>query len=187
MRGPAQPTSSVAPHRHRSAHAAVRPRSSARRIVGAPSIGFRFGLPEAKEVAPLLRVFADDFSQACGERLHAAPESGGALPAGTAGRFDPRAVERVLAPSLAHGESVNDRHLRHGGQRVGPGFRFRGMLVEVIHVTPTGDREADIERVTAQVNRGLEKLILRHPEQYLWIHDRYRKSSKSEEPDDSAA
>ena len=74
-----------------------------------------------------------------------------------------------------------------GGQRVGPGFRFRGMLVEVIHVTPTGDREADIERVTAQVNRGLEKLILRHPEQYLWIHDRYRKSSKSEETDDSAA
>ena len=74
-----------------------------------------------------------------------------------------------------------------GGQRVGPGFRFRGMLVEVLHVKPTGDREADIERVTADVNRGLEKLILRHPEQYLWIHDRYRKSSKLEEPDEPAA
>lgn len=68
-----------------------------------------------------------------------------------------------------------------GGARVGPGFRFRGMLAATLHVKPTGNREADIERITAEVNRGLEKLILRHPEQYLWIHDRYRESSKREE------
>ena len=68
-----------------------------------------------------------------------------------------------------------------GAERIGPGFRFRGMLVDTIHVTPTGDHEADIERVTAEVNRGLERLILRRPEQYLWIHDRYRKSREASE------
>lgn len=64
-----------------------------------------------------------------------------------------------------------------GAERIGPGFRFRGMLVDTIHVESTGDHEADVERVTAEVNRRLEQLILRRPEQYLWIHDRYRKSS----------
>jgi len=30
------------------------------------------------------------------------------------------------------------------------------------------------EETTAIINRELERLILRHPEQYMWIHDRYR-------------
>jgi len=74
-----------------------------------------------------------------------------------------------------------------GAERVGPGFRFRGLLVEIIEVESTGDHEADVARVTAEVNRGLERLILRRPEQYLWIHDRYRKSSSATQQDPQPA
>ena len=66
-----------------------------------------------------------------------------------------------------------------GAERIGPGFRFRGMLVDTFYAESTGDREADIVRLTAEVNRRLEQLILRRPEQYLWIHDRYRQSREN--------
>lgn len=71
--------------------------------------------------------------------------------------------------------------LRHGypivvgtALRVGGGLRFRMQTCEPFVVEPTGDREADIKRVVVEVNRRLEHLILSAPEQYLWIHDRYR-------------
>lgn len=41
---------------------------------------------------------------------------------------------------------------------------------------PTGDEKADVERVMTEVNRILESLIRRHPEQWLWFHDRWRSS-----------
>jgi KDO2-lipid IV(A) lauroyltransferase len=38
--------------------------------------------------------------------------------------------------------------------------------------------EAELVRVTAEYHRALEEVVLRHPEQYLWIHDRYRSRPK---------
>jgi len=71
--------------------------------------------------------------------------------------------------------------LRHGypivvgcSVRVGGGFRFKCEMLPPFTVTPTGDHEADIKRVATEVNRRFEQLILAHPEQYLWIHRRYR-------------
>ena len=58
--------------------------------------------------------------------------------------------------------------------RVGAGFRFKLLSDSPLRVVPSGDHEADVKRVAAEVNRRLERLILAHPEQYLWIHDRYR-------------
>ncbi len=58
--------------------------------------------------------------------------------------------------------------------RVGPGFRFKVVLLPALRPVPSGDHEADVARVAAEVNRRLEQLILAYPEQYLWIHNRYR-------------
>jgi KDO2-lipid IV(A) lauroyltransferase len=41
---------------------------------------------------------------------------------------------------------------------------------------PTGDEQADIVRVTTEINRRLEEFIRRYPEQWLWFHDRWKSS-----------
>ena len=72
--------------------------------------------------------------------------------------------------------------LRHGCpivvgrcERVGKRFRFRMVFSEAFHPEATGDREEDVRRAAAEVNRRLEEHILACPDQYVWIHDRYRK------------
>ena len=71
--------------------------------------------------------------------------------------------------------------LRHGypiligaAIRQGRGFRFRFLAAEPFVLAATGDRRADLLAGVARVNRVLEDLIRQVPEQYLWIHDRYR-------------
>ncbi|MHC5062376.1 MAG: lysophospholipid acyltransferase family protein [Planctomycetota bacterium] len=58
--------------------------------------------------------------------------------------------------------------------RVGSGFRFKWVNQEVVQPVQTGDRNAAVQATVEKINRGLERLILRYPEQYLWIHNRYR-------------
>lgn len=58
--------------------------------------------------------------------------------------------------------------------RSGPGFRVRAVVADVIQPESTGDRERDVENLVRRINRVLEELVLEYPEQYLWIHDRYR-------------
>ena len=71
--------------------------------------------------------------------------------------------------------------------RSGRGFRFRVVLGERIAITPTGDVDADVAAVMTQVNRALERLILAWPEQYLWIHDRYRTRPPAQQPNEPTA
>lgn len=59
--------------------------------------------------------------------------------------------------------------------RVGSGFRFRFVLSEAFHLTATGDRQKDLYAAVVQVNGRIEAQIRSAPEQYLWIHDRYRR------------
>jgi KDO2-lipid IV(A) lauroyltransferase len=40
----------------------------------------------------------------------------------------------------------------------------------------TGDTRSDLEKTMAEVNRNLEEMIRRHPEQWLWFHDRWKSS-----------
>jgi KDO2-lipid IV(A) lauroyltransferase len=44
------------------------------------------------------------------------------------------------------------------------------------------------EEIATRLNREMEQLILRHPEQYFWLHDRYRDApeSSAEEEEDSS-
>lgn len=58
--------------------------------------------------------------------------------------------------------------------RKGWGFRFELIAEPTLYLEKTGDRNADLYRAVCRVNAGLERMIRRAPEQYLWIHDRYR-------------
>lgn len=58
--------------------------------------------------------------------------------------------------------------------RTGP-MKFRMEAAEPIWPRPTGDREADVLALTAEINRRIEDIVRRYPEQYLWSHRRWRK------------
>lgn len=58
--------------------------------------------------------------------------------------------------------------------RQGVGFRFKVEIGEVLIPVNTGDHAADVIHLVRRMNTALEKLILRFPDQYLWIHDRYK-------------
>ncbi|MEE9127660.1 MAG: hypothetical protein V3U11_11020 [Planctomycetota bacterium] len=59
-------------------------------------------------------------------------------------------------------------------RRVGSGFRFKTYIDELIYPQATGNLQEDVERLAAQINERLEQQILAAPDQYLWIHNRYR-------------
>ena len=50
----------------------------------------------------------------------------------------------------------------------GGDYRFEMTAGELIRYTPTGDKERDVYTVTQMCITALEKLIRRHPEQWLW-------------------
>lgn len=50
----------------------------------------------------------------------------------------------------------------------GENFRFEMTAGELIRYTPTGDKAKDVATVTQMCISALEKLIRRHPEQWLW-------------------
>jgi KDO2-lipid IV(A) lauroyltransferase len=43
-----------------------------------------------------------------------------------------------------------------------------------IEWTPSGDREADIARLTQEMTSVIEGWIRRRPEQWLWMHRRWK-------------
>jgi lauroyl/myristoyl acyltransferase len=44
----------------------------------------------------------------------------------------------------------------------------------MIYPKATGNPEEDVKLLARQINERLEQHILAVPDQYLWIHDRYR-------------
>ncbi len=71
--------------------------------------------------------------------------------------------------------------LRHGyplvvgvALRSGRGFRFDLVAAAPFALQRTGDKAHDLRAAVGQVNTAIEGLIRRAPDQYLWIHDRYR-------------
>jgi len=53
-------------------------------------------------------------------------------------------------------------------------FQYRMVTAEPIRFTPTGDKEKDVADLTTEINRRIEAVIRRYPEQYLWAHNRWR-------------
>jgi KDO2-lipid IV(A) lauroyltransferase len=59
-------------------------------------------------------------------------------------------------------------------ERTGPGFRYVVRFGPPVDATPTGDRDADVLRITAEINRRLEDVVRARPEQWLWAHRRWK-------------
>lgn len=53
-------------------------------------------------------------------------------------------------------------------------YRFEAVWDRVLHATRTRDHRADVARVTAEVAQQMERWIRQHPEQWLWLHRRWR-------------
>ena len=53
-------------------------------------------------------------------------------------------------------------------------FKYRMIGEPPIRFTPTGDKDKDIETLLIEMNQRLGNLIRKCPEQYLWMHKRWR-------------
>ncbi len=53
-------------------------------------------------------------------------------------------------------------------------LRFVGVLGEPIWPRDTTNERPEIERLTQAMSRSMEAVVRDHPEQYLWMHDRWK-------------
>jgi KDO2-lipid IV(A) lauroyltransferase len=61
-----------------------------------------------------------------------------------------------------------------GHTTIGPDGRYRAVYDPPLQWTPSGDKQADIARLTQELTRVIEGWIRQHPEQWLWIHRRWK-------------
>ena len=54
-----------------------------------------------------------------------------------------------------------------------PNGRFR-IAMEEVPIHPTGDRNADVDRIVADYTTALERWVRKAPEQYFWHHRRWK-------------
>lgn len=59
--------------------------------------------------------------------------------------------------------------------------RFKFVHGEAIEPANTGDRKADIQTTTAAYTAEIEKIIRQYPDQWLWIHKRWKTRPPGEE------
>jgi hypothetical protein len=59
-------------------------------------------------------------------------------------------------------------------RRVGPGFRFKANLFPPIIPDPSKPAREDVGRMVQTYARFVEDCIREHPEDYLWLHRRWR-------------
>jgi KDO2-lipid IV(A) lauroyltransferase len=55
-----------------------------------------------------------------------------------------------------------------------PDDTYRIVFGEPIAATATGDRDADVARITAEASAALERVVRRYPDQWLWLHNRWK-------------
>jgi len=60
------------------------------------------------------------------------------------------------------------------------GDRFRVEFGSALPLVRTGDKGRDIKINTRQYNRALEEIIRRYPEQWFWVHQRWKTRPKNE-------
>ncbi|MCF8052306.1 MAG: lysophospholipid acyltransferase family protein [Desulfobacterales bacterium] len=59
------------------------------------------------------------------------------------------------------------------------GDRFRVEIGEEIPLIKSGDKAKDVLDNTARYNKAIENVIRRHPEQWFWVHNRWKERSSS--------
>ncbi|MEX0654972.1 MAG: lysophospholipid acyltransferase family protein [Phycisphaeraceae bacterium] len=65
--------------------------------------------------------------------------------------------------------------------RIGPGFRFEVGVVDVIRPDDWAHRDDALYYVTARYTRAIETMVRRQPEQYLWMHRRWKSRPRHEQ------
>ena len=60
------------------------------------------------------------------------------------------------------------------GMRVGPGNEYLLELGKPLKLPRTGDREEDVRALTEEMNRQLGDWIRERPEEWLWVHRRWK-------------
>ena len=65
--------------------------------------------------------------------------------------------------------------------RVGRGFRYRIEVERIIRPEEWRNRDDPVFWITQEYSRALESAIRKHPEQYLWMHRRWKSRPRDEE------
>ncbi len=55
-----------------------------------------------------------------------------------------------------------------------PSDRYRMLFLPPVPPEKTRDRDADVERVTLAINAALEGVVRAYPDQWLWLHNRWK-------------
>lgn len=54
-------------------------------------------------------------------------------------------------------------------------YKYEGFVSDPIWPGEYDSEKAEIIRITGEINRGMEAIIRKYPEQYLWIHNRWKR------------
>jgi Kdo2-lipid IVA lauroyltransferase/acyltransferase len=121
------------------------------------------------------------------ERIQAVLAEGGTLgvladqDAGARGPFVPffgrpaSTTKAVALLSLEHRAPI----LVLGVQKVAEPFRYRLTVEDTIHPEEYDARPDAVVAITARFTAALERMIRRHPEQYFWLHRRWKHQPKA--------
>jgi KDO2-lipid IV(A) lauroyltransferase len=63
-----------------------------------------------------------------------------------------------------------------------PDGKYR-VVVEPVTITPSGDKDQDVDAMVERFSQILEKWVRRYPEQYLWQHRRWRRQPPDTPPE----
>jgi len=66
--------------------------------------------------------------------------------------------------------------------RQGLGFRYKVMVDDPIFVENTGDKDGDVQRLTQDFTHRLERRVRQYPEQWLWLHRRWKTQPGPQDP-----
>jgi KDO2-lipid IV(A) lauroyltransferase len=59
-------------------------------------------------------------------------------------------------------------------------YYFEGFVSDPIRPEPgRADERSEIERISREINVKMEEIIRKYPEQYLWMHNRWKESWKT--------
>ena len=61
--------------------------------------------------------------------------------------------------------------------------KFAAVIHPPIDTHSTGNHEADVQRIMADVTASIEEVVRQYPDQWLWLHDRWRMPKVSKIPE----